>query len=537
MGSFRPAPLDQLPIPQAAAPVDFKPAQIDQPPSPQPPGAGAMGTGGKIADVASNFLSGWLKGKQGAEQKKLAMAQQSVEGAHYAFQIAQTNAAQTANDPNATPDVKAKAEAARTQAWNSYLDVADKYTQPEKGKGGKGEGATFNGTSVKDHLKQAFGAEDPHMFAQASMALLRKSGPPPLPQKSSQDQLADLQLKGQKDINSAIDGLVEARRGGDPKAIAAAEQKVHDVQGQVQTPSQKLEDSLATATQSFMKGEEVNPQTKAALEARGFIPKPVEPNVFLQADDKGMLYSVSVDPTTGKTTKSASPIMKTRVPPDQRQEAYAIFKDQLNQLGTMLKGAHPDWSDEQIKQEQSKAMLSKEFGIKVAPRMSPGQSQTSVAKALNEVVNTMLEPDEQKQAQAILTRAQGVGGGGWMFRKDIAPRTGLVGWWDKNAMFGMKDKTPGGMTEQEADALDQKVRAATRQVMRDKMGMDPDQIDALVPETMGQDRAQSGLDPTPDQAGGVKTATMADVQQYAKANGMSVEDAKKKVEGEGYSVK
>ena len=182
MGSFRPTPLDQLPIPQAAPPTQFTPAQIDQPPSPQPPGAGSMGVGGKIADIGSNFLTGWLKGKQQAEQKKLAMAQQGVEGAHYAFQIAQQNAAQVAQDPNATPQAKQQSEQARQQAWKSYLDVADQYTQPAKGAGkggGKGKGGD---NPIKSHLKQAFGAEDPHLFAQSTMALLRTTGPPALPQ-------------------------------------------------------------------------------------------------------------------------------------------------------------------------------------------------------------------------------------------------------------------------------------------------------------------------------------------------------------------
>jgi hypothetical protein len=541
MGGFKPVPLDQLPIPQAAPPTQYQPAKIDEPPSQQPPGAGSMGAGGKIADVASNFLTGWLKGKQQAEQKKLAMAQQNMEGLHYGFQIAQQNAAQVMNDPNATPDAKQKAEQARQAAWKAYLDGAEPYTAQPKGAGKSSGGKGGAGNGIKDHLKQAFGAEDPHIFSQGAMALLRKTGPPSLPQKSSEEQLADLQLKGQQGVQKKIDELVEARKTNDPQKIAAAEQAVRDVQGQVETPGQKLQDSIASAMGSYMKGEPISPQAKEALEAQGYIPKPVMPNMFLQDDGKGHLYAVSVDPTDpNKTKKSDKPVMNVKIAPDARQETQQIFEQNLKQLGSMLKQAHPDWTPEQISQAQAQAMLSGKFGIKVARGMSTVQSQTAVSKALNEVVNTMLDPDEKAAADTVLTRAQGIGGGGYMFRKDFKDADGMKGWWDRHD-FWVGQKKHNGMTEEEANTLDQKVRNYTRQVLRDKMGLDQDQVDALVPQSMQDDRLKLGMDDTPDQAGksgGSKgTASMDDVKAYAEANGISVEEATKKVQAEGYEVK
>jgi hypothetical protein len=499
MGGFKPVPIDDLPMPQAAAPVQYQPPKIDPPPNDNP-GAGYMKRGGQIADIASNFLNGWMKGKQQAEEKKLAYAQQEVQGLQYGFQIAQSNAEKVMNDPKSTPEQKQQAEQARQAAWKSYLDGAEKYTTPPKG-GSKGQGqGGKQGSGVKEKFKAVFGAEDPHLFAQTGLALLRKTGPPALPQKSAQEQAAELQVAGMTRTNKAVDDLVEARKTGDPAKIAAAEQAVRDAQGQIQSPKEKQEDALAQAAADERAGKPINDATKAQLQAAGIDPKPVEPNVFLQADDKGMLYSISVDPKTGKTTKSDQPIMKTRVPPDQRQEAHQIFEENLRQIGELLKKAHPDWTEEQIAQAKAQAMLSGQFGMKVARGMTPAQSQGAVAKAINEVVNSnMLTDDEKKGINAVLSRAQGVGGGGWVFNKDLAQK----GFWDKHD-FWVGNQTYYGQSKEQAEALDAHVRTLTRQVLRDKYGLDQDQIDTLVPETMAEDAGRFAMDKTPGGGGGAQ---------------------------------
>lgn len=497
MGNFRPTPLDQLPIPQAAAPTQYTPAKIDEPPSQQPPGAGAMGAGGKIADVASNFLTGWLKGKQQAEQKKLAMAQQNMEGLHYGFQIAQQNAAQVMNDPNATPDAKQKAEAARQAAWKAYLDGAEPYTEQPKGAGKSGGGKGKGGDNpIKSHLKQTFGAEDPHIFSQGAMALLRTTGPPSLPQKSSQEQVADLELKGQKRVDQKIDALVEARKSNDPQKIAAAEQDVRDAQGQVMSPKEKSENALAQAAADERAGKPQNDATKQQLIAAGYDPKPVMPNQFERIDPSGTMYVDSVDPQKG-TLISSTKIGKSRIPPDQREEAQKIFKDNLDQVGKLLKQAHPDWSDEQVAQAKAEAMLSGQFGVKTTSNLSPIQAQTEVSKAINEVVANL--PDDQKEkAGAVLVRAQGIGGGGYMFRDQLAQK----GFWDKY----IGSDTYYGMSETEASSFEDGIRSQARSILTKNLKLShpkytDEQIKQSVDELMGP-TAPSPMDKTPDESSG-----------------------------------
>jgi hypothetical protein len=252
MGGFKPVPLDDLPMPQAAAPVQYQPAQLAEPPARNPndnPGVGYMGTGGKIADIASNFLNGWMQGKQKAEEKKIANASQEMQGLHYGFQIAQANAQSVANDPKATPEQKAQAEQARQAAWKAYLDGAEKYVQPPKG-GSKsgGQGGKKDGGGIKAHLKQAFGAEDPHLYAQAGLGLLRKTGPPPLAQPSPQDQMAKMEYDDKKRINdateeaaSALAKLNDARaKGASPEDIAKLESSYKQAQENVKTQWERV---------------------------------------------------------------------------------------------------------------------------------------------------------------------------------------------------------------------------------------------------------------------------------------------------------
>jgi len=523
--SYNPVPLDALPIPQVQTP-QYQPAQLQPPPTDQPPGAGAMGNAGKAADIASNFLQGWLVGKQKAEAKKLEMARQSVEGAQYAFSIAQQNAQTVNDDPKATPEQKQKAEQARQQAWKAYLGVAEQYTTPDKKSGKKkgGVGGAFQG--IGEHLKNTFGTEDPHIFAQSTMALLKTTGPPPLQAKSSQEQLADLQYSGAKRLNDAIDALADARqKNAPPDQIAKLEQNVRDLQGQIQTPEEQNKNALAQAAMDERAGKPVSEATKKQLQAAGYDPAPVMPGMFQRIAPDGTMYIDSVNPETGALIGSTK-VGKTRVPPDQRAEAQQIFRDNLNNLGTLLKQAHPDWTDQQISQAKADAMLSGEFKVKVAPNLSPAQTQAAVSKAVGEVVNSMLDPDERKEVGAIVVHPTAAT---YMLRTDLAS----TGFWDRMGFVGPKEYY--GMSKDQANALDAKVRSLTRRVL-ERQGYSQEQIDAMVPQTMADARSTMGLEPPPGGEDSGKTATKEDVQAFAQANNMSYKDAVKAVEDQGYSV-
>jgi hypothetical protein len=536
--NYQPVSLDQLPVPQAPQPVQYKPAELSPPPD--SPGSGNMGKAGQIADIGANFLQGWVQGKQKAAAKKLQDAQQSVNGAQYAFTIAQQNAAKVMSDPNSTPEQKQQAEAARQQAWKGYLDIAQQYTEPEKKSGSKKGGAKgaisdFAG-GIGQHLKNAFGTEDPHIFSQATMALLRTTGPPAIPQDFEQ-QKAALDLSNDQKRAAANDALADAVKRGAPQdeIDRLADQASAISSGTVKSSQQKLTDSLADATQAFMSGKPVSDQTKSVLQAQGFIPKPIEPNIFLQADDKGMLYAVSVDPSTGKTTKSAQPIMKTRLPQNAREEAWDVYQGQLKQLGDLLKKAHPDWTDQQISQAKANAMLSGTFKIKEAPNMTPAQTQKASSEAIKNAIFGGLDDEERQQATGY--GLVGAAGGTYMLTNDLSKASGIKG------LMGTVTGGSYGMNQKQAADLDTKIRTGAREWLANQKqadGVTPkytqDQIDALVAPSIGEAKSRfevSSLDPPPNSGG--KVASKSDIQAYADANGMTYDQAKKAVQDQGYT--
>ena len=503
MGGYRPVPLDQLPIPQAAEPTQFKPAPIDQPPTPQPPGAGYMGTGGQVADIASNFLTGWLKGKQQAEQKKLAMAQQDMSAAQYGVEIARANAAQVAQKPDATPEEKQKANEAYKAAYNSMLDKAEQYTMPTKPtKGAKGTGQGGGGkqqdAGIKAHFKKAFGAEDPHLYAQASLALARTVGPPPLPQPSPQDEEAQLRLSREKKVYAAQDAIIEARKTGDPKKLADAQQAYRDISGQIPTPKEENENALYQAAADARAGKEPNAATRQQMEQANILPKPIMPDVFMQADNKGYLYAMFVDPVTKQVTKSKEPIMKQRVPPDQREEAWQIEKDRLKFIGQLMtpsiKAQHPDWTPQQIQTEVNKqsaeAMLSGDFKVKMggSSNLSTVQAHAEMSKALDEVYRNLNSGDQDKW-NAVITQGAGAAGG-WMFRDQVAPPS----WWQKHV---------GGMREDQTAQFKEDIIAKTRGILAHNLKLSkPKYTDEQINETVDEMMGGPGMEATPGEAEG-----------------------------------
>src|SRR5574341_149471 len=72
--------LEPLPMPEGA-PVEARPAR---PPEPYPPSAGFAGKTGQVANIASNFLQGWLRGKQTKEMMNLKKAKEDMDTRQWA---------------------------------------------------------------------------------------------------------------------------------------------------------------------------------------------------------------------------------------------------------------------------------------------------------------------------------------------------------------------------------------------------------------------------------------------------------------------
>jgi hypothetical protein len=529
--NYTPVPLDQAPIPQLPVP-DYKPAQLT--PQPQDPGIGYAGKTGKVADIAGNFLQGFVQGKQNAAAMKIKKENQNMSAAWNSFQNDQAKAAEIYNDPNSTPEQKQQADLTRKKSYEGYLAVLQPYVEPDKKTNSKGK----QQSGMKDHLKAAFGIDDPHVISQAAFAMAKNSGPPPLPAKSSQDRLADLQYADSQKVDKAIDALAEARKNNaPPDQIAKLEQNVRDLSGKIDSPKEKQDNALAQAAADERAGKPINDATKKQLQAAGYDPAPVMPGMFQRIDPQGIMWVDSVDPNTGKLLGSTK-VGGTRVPPDQKKEAQDIFKQNLDNLGDLLKKAHPDWTQQQISQEQAKAMLSGQFGVKVVPGMTVAQTQKASSEAVRNAIYGALDDDERNQASKY--GLFGEKNGTYSLTSDLSKAGGMSGFLNVISLGS------AGMTTDQAKALDTKVRDGARNWLAHQVDdsggrrYTDEQIDQMIPSSIDDAKKQfnpQGLSPTPDNpnAGGGNSAKKSDVTAFAKANNMSYDDAVKVLKSQGYN--
>ena len=86
--AVQPTQLDPLPIPQLDQPGQ---QQAQNPPVPQAAqpqaGMGWVKPKGAAAYVASQILTGWMAGRQHAQQKKLENARMDIQGAKTAYDV------------------------------------------------------------------------------------------------------------------------------------------------------------------------------------------------------------------------------------------------------------------------------------------------------------------------------------------------------------------------------------------------------------------------------------------------------------------
>jgi hypothetical protein len=165
MGGFKPIPIDPLPTPEPT-PVQVTPASISQPPPPQ---GGYVGKGGQVANIAANFLHGWLAGRELKEKKMQDAARAQVAQSYQAYQ----NLQQMASDPSMPEEQRKKAADMLGTAWSNYVSTISKYAGPKEGEGKK-KGI---GGKVKGALKGMFEPQQPELTTQSMVQMLQNLTP------------------------------------------------------------------------------------------------------------------------------------------------------------------------------------------------------------------------------------------------------------------------------------------------------------------------------------------------------------------------
>lgn len=350
-------PLPQPKVQPMEAPISDP--RLDPSTQAQVPPVSYGSKAGGVAHIADSVLRGWLAGASIKKQREHQAMTDEVSGAKTGLDfIGQSyRSAVEGGDP---AKIK-QAEGALSEAWNDYLNKAEKYALPDMqmGKDGKPKKP-----GIGQRLKEGFsGGPAPNDgLAHSTLAILRKSDPRQMygPSKAEQQQAEssdiDLQVKkSQFRQEQAKDAAMKRYEDYGTKTDAQLkpeEKKDREFIEQFyfgRTKDQQITDSLLT---TIMAGGELSQQQRQIAEAKGLVkPNVVSTMVNQGVDEKGRPISqlVAVGPD-GKMVGTPQTIGRSYMPPDQAQLAGKMIDSQVSALIKVAKRAHPEWDQNTLYQ-------------------------------------------------------------------------------------------------------------------------------------------------------------------------------------------
>jgi len=420
MGGFTPVPIDPLPTPQAQ-PVEAKPAQADPGGfKGYPPEAGWTGKGGQSLNVVSNFLSGWMAGKHMQEQKKLDTALKNVGNYETDYKNSMTIYQNVLNNPDSTPDQKEKARQDVLTNWHELHQVQKQYLMPdEKDQKGKKKSVA---SKLKSNVKNAFSAQEPHLFAAGAIDMADKMDPTQGLRPDPKDQEAQFRFAEEKkeaakkdeyssllkkvdrtpDEQKKLEGLEDEMFGPG----AADKGKVATIQRQEMEQNQKDTDA---ARAKYKAGQQLNERERTLLERAGELPA-VDVKTPFEAyakevgpDKKFKTYAEAADAYYAKEVQvqkaARNPSMweeMTQAGRDVLKEQYAKDDADPNKPHTYRITIGGKTEERQLTDEQVKAAQAQDKNLKatkvprvptkgdvfgwVAERMKPSPEEQADAK-------------------------------------------------------------------------------------------------------------------------------------------------------------
>lgn len=234
---------DVIPPPQ---PVQVRTAQdLGLQPPPRDPDVYYGGKTGAVADVANKFLTGWMAGKKIKEDKLRNQAATSIGSAKSAVDL--IGQSYRAAVESGDQDKITTTSAALKEAWSNYVGKAEMYVAPPEDQK-KG---------VKSKLKDAFVAQGPQLYQQATLDILKQTDPTSmygpskreqLQQKAAEGQIAeqgtrqkleDLSLADQTKISGLRNDYISAVTNGDTALQQKAQQGLNAYGQKVELPSEQ----------------------------------------------------------------------------------------------------------------------------------------------------------------------------------------------------------------------------------------------------------------------------------------------------------
>ena len=478
------------------------------------------GKTGSAAFMADKVLTGWLAGTKMAQEKKAKTMADEVGAAKTGLDyIGQAyRAAVESGDDKKIQETKS----ALSEAYNDYLNKAEKYALPEQqmGKDGKPKKQGV-GSKIKQGL---MGGENPHLaIAHSTLEIMRKTDPTqlygPSKQEQQQSKLLDMQTQQMEKQQASTDRWDKLNQT-DPAKWSKEDKQFNEFYEHKyfgRTKQDQLKDDLLD---KVAKGTQLNDQERQLAESFGFIkPKVVSTQLRTIQDAKGnpQTQLVSIGPD-GKLVGTQELPGKDYVGPNQAQLAGQMINAQMGAMMKWGQRMHPEW--DQKTPEGRKALTTWAMSTLYPPTAGTinWADEQQKSDVMNRALGAVIKRHEKEYkdpetgrptsqpddlANAILGNVVTTSDDGrYTYMPSLAPgQPGKTHWFRKD-----DPESWSGLTREQLNDKERKFQAELRAELKKQNPKMPDTyLDQLVPQALS--RQQGGMQPPPGQAGESRAMT------------------------------
>jgi hypothetical protein len=523
-----------LPMPEAQpTQVETYADQQRQQGGPQMPPVYYGGKAGSVAFLADKVLTGWLAGaKVAKERKEKAMSDEvgaAKTGLDYIGQ-AYKAAVESGDEKKIT-----ETQGALKEAYNDYLNKAEKYAMPDEQKGKDGKPKK---PGIGQRMKEGLTGGNPHLnIAHSTLELMRKTDPTqlygPSKQEQAQNKVLDLQTQQMEEQKRDHDRWTKISQG-DPAKLTPEDkrfQENYEYEHFGKTKEQQMKDDLLGMISD---GKPLNDQQRQLAENFGLI-KPKVTNTVTRTvpDKKGnpQTQLVSIGPD-GQVVGTQTLPGNDYVPPNQAQMAGQVINAQMSAMMKWGAKAHPEW--DQKTPEGQKALT--QWALSTVAGGSAGASADWYTKnqqmdVMNRALGAVLQkhtkdykdpntgaPTTQRDdlASAVFGNiVSTTDDGRYAYMPSLnPPKPGETHW------FGKDDpETWSGMTREQLNDAERRFQAELRAELKKQNPKLADaDIDKMVPQMLTSQKGGQQMQPPPQQGGPQAMAPPPDKVQTSMAN-------------------
>ena len=454
------APLGLQPPPYEEIPIPKMPEVVPQPAEPQqqrlPAGAGRSGKLGAGMNIATNFLRGYLRGRNKSEDQQRKRIEAEFDNFNDQREASHRRWSAIVGDPDAyggmgSDKYRQAEEEARTRyqaASSGIADLMEQHVKPEKGKGKGG---------IKGFFSNMFGV-DTNMFTQSMVENIRREADTPTePTPPGQQQrLAGAMMKEKQegiDLRSEYSELIGLSNSGDITPEQTG--RLYTIEDTL-SPVYGRERLTRGVARKIKAGEDITSEERGIAINSGMLQSP-ERTAPIPINVDGKLNFLFME-TTAEGSKAVKVPTDMPFPPQlERQQQTSAFNDRLQAVKRELAIARPDWTPQQIATEALKSVGV--GGEAKVGEISGPQVSSFLTKAINAAVAKM-SPEDRIKAEAIFTKA----GPNQVFRSLlVAPKAGHS-WYEFYDSFWMEKRF--GMTARELQEFELIARGLVESELR-----------------------------------------------------------------------